>query len=884
MADKTVMQLAIDAASARKVSRTMEAAVGSKFWQKGYREANRRLKEHMKQMHRLSDKAADETSDRFMAVFATAAQKFGKDLQKAAATGSQEFEDAMIRALRKINDIQTDNDEERRERVENIIDEELRGLDKIAKKRNAMDRDRDKLSDDLPGMGGRYGKAAQGAGNKVGALGDIIGGKAGGMLKGAGGVIGKAGPYLAVASAALELAKAMHQVHRFVTELNKSMLQTVSWVDITGAGFANVTDGVSAMRHEFMANVSANAKWRMTAQEGYEAINGFTQAGLNLDRMLRATGGSADDAGTSFRKFSDLAMTYSTAFGVSVGEIGKVSTDMMIDLNYNLQQTKDAFSTIRKGAIESGVSANRFFATVQSVNSQLDLMNAHLKTQTNVLSDIISKSALGAKDAADQAGKLMGKLDFDQAAKSLAYLGPQAADMFRASYEDLVSYMQSEEFQLLDPKQQARIKMQAAELKDALENPIAEGADYLASGLASETDLMAVRLATVAEKMGKTIDTFRPEDLERMLNEGISFDDRKFLEAIGGVGAGTEEVQKILMAMAGTMEDGETASDALKRLRTEERMHSDELSMEERLAQEQAQNTKDIATILTNIKEMIYSKLYDVLLMIYDVLVHQFGNDRDKILAAYDRAAYDMTSSIGSLEAQVAADPTNETAKKQLEEQKEIYDAIIAERKQIEQASDDQMATMVETYGPTADWLLKKRLGKGMGGVMGDTAQVGRSDMVMESSAEKKQRIQEGVDAFKAAPAALTADKDANRTLLDQYGLSVTEIRDLYNEQNPMPAGIIGSAWGSRTSRAGITEEALAVQIAKEMGIIPMKDGGIVTRPTVAMIGEAGPEAVVPLRGGGGMNVTIHINGGDLQAVRREVENALRVYDKSQRV
>jgi phage-related minor tail protein len=140
------------------------------------------------------------------------------------------------------------------------------------------------------------------------------------------------------------------------------------------------------------------------------------------------------------------------------------------------------------------------------------------------------------------------------------------------------------------------------------------------------------------------------------------------------------------------------------------------------------------------------------------------------------------------------------------------------------------------------------------------------------------------VDAFKAAPAALTADKDANRTLLDQYGLSVTEIRDLYNEQNPMPAGIIGSAWGSRTSRAGMTEEALAVQIAKEMGIIPMKDGGIVTRPTVAMIGEAGPEAVVPLRGGGGMNVTIHINGGDLQAVRREVENALRVYDKSQRV
>jgi hypothetical protein len=35
-------------------------------------------------------------------------------------------------------------------------------------------------------------------------------------------------------------------------------------------------------------------------------------------------------------------------------------------------------------------------------------------------------------------------------------------------------------------------------------------------------------------------------------------------------------------------------------------------------------------------------------------------------------------------------------------------------------------------------------------------------------------------------------------------------------------------------------------------GPIPMKDGGVVTQPTVALIGEAGPEAVVPLSGAGG--------------------------------
>ena len=42
-----------------------------------------------------------------------------------------------------------------------------------------------------------------------------------------------------------------------------------------------------------------------------------------------------------------------------------------------------------------------------------------------------------------------------------------------------------------------------------------------------------------------------------------------------------------------------------------------------------------------------------------------------------------------------------------------------------------------------------------------------------------------------------------------------------------------------------------------------MAKGGIVNRPTLAMLGEAGPEAVIPLgRGGGaGMTVNLIING-----------------------
>ena len=57
-----------------------------------------------------------------------------------------------------------------------------------------------------------------------------------------------------------------------------------------------------------------------------------------------------------------------------------------------------------------------------------------------------------------------------------------------------------------------------------------------------------------------------------------------------------------------------------------------------------------------------------------------------------------------------------------------------------------------------------------------------------------------------------------------------------------------------------------------------LANGGIVTSPTLAMIGEAGPEAVIPLDRLGGMaggnTVTINVNGGDPQ----QVVNALRRY------
>jgi hypothetical protein len=70
-----------------------------------------------------------------------------------------------------------------------------------------------------------------------------------------------------------------------------------------------------------------------------------------------------------------------------------------------------------------------------------------------------------------------------------------------------------------------------------------------------------------------------------------------------------------------------------------------------------------------------------------------------------------------------------------------------------------------------------------------------------------------------------------------------------------------------------------------EVPDIPMlANGGIVTSPTLAMIGERGPEAVVPLSKmgnmGGGIQVTVQTGVGDPVAIGKAVSDVLNAYNR----
>jgi hypothetical protein len=123
----------------------------------------------------------------------------------------------------------------------------------------------------------------------------------------------------------------------------------------------------------------------------------------------------------------------------------------------------------------------------------------------------------------------------------------------------------------------------------------------------------------------------------------------------------------------------------------------------------------------------------------------------------------------------------------------------------------------------------------------------------------------------KALKAAFTGTVDALKTAVNAY-LGI--YKGIFNA--------IAKAWNNTIGKLSFKIPSWVPGLGGKGFDVPnipeLADGGIVTRPTLAMIGEAGPEAVVPLTGRntpmGNTNVTINVNGGDPQAV----VDALRRY------
>ena len=148
------------------------------------------------------------------------------------------------------------------------------------------------------------------------------------------------------------------------------------------------------------------------------------------------------------------------------------------------------------------------------------------------------------------------------------------------------------------------------------------------------------------------------------------------------------------------------------------------------------------------------------------------------------------------------------------------------------------------------------------------------------------------VDGVKNAIANATSMFDALKASAAAAGFTIDESGSLVNTGAQKQVADKLREFRGKKSQSGTKlskqERQSIIDLANSLGVeIPaMAAGGIVTRPTLALIGEAGPEAVVPLSGrGAGMGTTINLTvnagmGADGASIGREIVDIIKRYER----
>jgi hypothetical protein len=177
----------------------------------------------------------------------------------------------------------------------------------------------------------------------------------------------------------------------------------------------------------------------------------------------------------------------------------------------------------------------------------------------------------------------------------------------------------------------------------------------------------------------------------------------------------------------------------------------------------------------------------------------------------------------------------------------------------------------------------------GKGAAKFDISKVRMSDMSGEDFAaaieeeirleEERESVLRGIGAVKAMELN-QADQLIEKT--DKYKITLEQVKDvLANQMTSAIEGLIDGTQSLSQSLSGLLRTFASMflrsgvgslvsrifpsakgNVFAQNGIVPYAKGGYIGRPTMALMGEAGPEAVLPLRRGRGGRLGVETSGG----------------------
>ena len=904
---KQDIELALDAASMRRMQQGMDKYVGNLYWKGVEQTGKRTMKTWMQTQHQVSRKSSENLYNSLDDVYKRSSNRFSNLFEDAIHEGSDLYQDSMKRAMDKISKLQSKNETTRQDAVDAILENEMKALDKRLHAEKEIDalRGKGSLREKMRSSmgGGEWGGKAAKAGNSLKSWGAAATGSGmsgvGSMMSSAGGMVALAGPFLAVGAALGALAKKAMDVVDSVNVMNKSMIAGSGASDVFAAGYDNVQTGINDLRSAFTEAHLANYEWRLTAEQSMDALNNFAANGMRVADVQKEMGVSAGEAA---REMVTVSRAYSTLMGVDMGTVTKMISDMTQEMGYSFESTIEAMSAMNGYAQKSGMSVSAFFGKVQSLNAQVGLLNGSLKAQAKILADASEGATFGKENAAKSVGGMMAPMDLN---KALRVQNTAGADAQRVAQMMLDAVQMQLKSNNLDDGARKRFQASEKEIIQALSQGEKEMADLMTSGLTDGIAEMGMTFAAIAKVMGKDMQSIQAKDLRGAL----SIEKRLELQQKAGLGS-ESEVTATLATMADMLDKNGTALDAIKNAYTSAMDKDDSVQISEdmQIAKEQLAMTESATMILTNIKELIYEKIYDLMFSMYKYMIKTGGSDKDKIVLKFDEAMRYNEDQI------MKADGAKDGA--EVVRLSEIQESLRKERGALLGASDDEVETYIDTYGGgSVSMAANRRIGTGFttGGQAGEITGLGgniKGTAIMETSDKKEARLSAGRENYdrvkaeqdfqkkkadamdKAAQALLTKAEYGHDDLVRTYGQSTWDQyynsnKNLQGQQSLVDLMLaVDRGLIDKDEAAAAMDDALAF-ITPGSSPVALADGGIVSKPTIALIGEDGKEAVIPLDKGGMMgefHMHIHGNIYGVEDLKKTVSQGLKAYERSRRV
>jgi hypothetical protein len=204
-----------------------------------------------------------------------------------------------------------------------------------------------------------------------------------------------------------------------------------------------------------------------------------------------------------------------------------------------------------------------------------------------------------------------------------------------------------------------------------------------------------------------------------------------------------------------------------------------------------------------------------------------------------------------------------------------LVNGILEQMKTREAELEGMIARLANLLGEKAraEQLLANTTTGGGGGGGGDVGGAGNPPVISNGLIKGTSLTQKEVDSIIKAS---QADTDRYNALAEFY----------------KTAGVMGSSYIPSSSSTAKAAQKIAITNVRAPltgggRAVPLAEGGVVTRPTLALIGEKGAEAVIPLNKAGGMggavyNITVNAGiGTSGQEVGKQIVEAIKKFERS---